>query len=255
MSKQAFYFPHDSNAKDDPKCVMLIEQLGLEGYGTYWVLIETLRDQPGYRYPVALIPAIARRYNTSAEKMNTVIRKYGLFDVDEDTNEFYSPSLIRRMEPLDTKREQNRLAGKLSAQKRMKINTRSTHVQHMLNAGSTSVQPEEKSRVEESRVEKNKEEESRVDDSATPSSNVYGKLFALYESNIGMLTPIIVEKIKSAINDYPFDWIEQAIIKSTSLEKRSWGYVEGVLRGWKRDGMKTSVGGNGNGHKPDPLWD
>lgn len=252
MSKVAFYFPHDSNAKDDPKCVMLIEQLGLEGYGAYWVLIETLRDQPNYRYPTALIPALARRYNTSAEKVNTVIRKYGLFDVDEDTNEFYSPSLIRRMEPLDTKREQNRLAGKLSAQKRMKINTRSTHVQHMLNAGSTSVQPEEKSRVEESRVEKNKEEESRVDDSATPSSNVYGKLFALYENNIGLLTPIIVDKIKAAANDYPPDWIERAIEKATTLEKRSWGYVEGVLSGWKKDGLNN---GGKNGHKPDPLWD
>ena len=37
------YFPHDSNAKDDPKCMVLIDQLGMEGYGIYWVLIE-LRD-------------------------------------------------------------------------------------------------------------------------------------------------------------------------------------------------------------------
>jgi len=46
--KNAYYFSHDSNAKDDPKCVLLIEQLGLEGYGIYWILIEILRDQPGY---------------------------------------------------------------------------------------------------------------------------------------------------------------------------------------------------------------
>ena len=61
MSKDAYYFPHDSNAKDDPKCVLLIEQLGMEGYGIYWMLIETLREQPDYTYPVANILALGRR--------------------------------------------------------------------------------------------------------------------------------------------------------------------------------------------------
>jgi len=77
--KDAYYFSHDSNAKDDPKCVLLIEQLGLEGYGIFWVLIETLRDQPEYKYPLALIPALARRYNTTAVKTMHVISDYGLF--------------------------------------------------------------------------------------------------------------------------------------------------------------------------------
>jgi len=112
MAKDAFYFSHDSNAKDDPKCVLLIEQLGLEGYGIYWVLIEMLRDQPGYRYPLALIPAISRRYNTTAEKMRTVVSNYGLFEIDE--NDFFSLSLLRRMEHLDNKRTKASLAGKKS---------------------------------------------------------------------------------------------------------------------------------------------
>jgi hypothetical protein len=38
--------------------VILIEQLGLEGYGIFWMIIETLRDQPGYQYPLILIPAL-----------------------------------------------------------------------------------------------------------------------------------------------------------------------------------------------------
>ena len=58
MNNYNSYFPHDSNAKDDPKCVLLIEQLGMEGYGIYWMLVETLRDQPNYRYPIILIPAL-----------------------------------------------------------------------------------------------------------------------------------------------------------------------------------------------------
>jgi len=58
---------------------LLIEQLGLEGYGIYWVLIETLRDQTDHRYPFILLNSLARKYNTTAEKMNVVVRNYGLF--------------------------------------------------------------------------------------------------------------------------------------------------------------------------------
>ena len=106
--KDAYYFSHDSNAKDDPKCVLLIEQLGLEGYGIFWVLIETLRDQPNYKYPLALIPALARRYNTTSEKMKTVVMQYNLFSITEKGEFFFSESLNRRMESLSIFRESQR---------------------------------------------------------------------------------------------------------------------------------------------------
>jgi len=112
MPKDAYYFPHDSNAKDDPKCVLLIEQLGMEGYGIYWMLIETLREQPDYTYPVANIPALGRRYNTTAEKVKTVVCNYGLFTVKDDKI-FFSDSLNRRMLVLEEKRAKRSEAGRL----------------------------------------------------------------------------------------------------------------------------------------------
>jgi hypothetical protein len=142
LAKDAYYFSHDSNAKDDPKCVLLIEQLGLEGYGIFWVLIETLRDQPEYKYPVNLIPALARRYNTTAEKVKTVIHSYGLFTIDEQ--DFFSLSLMRRMEHMDYKREIARLAGKKSAEKRLLTSNNSTDVQPTFNQCSTSKVKESK---------------------------------------------------------------------------------------------------------------
>jgi hypothetical protein len=45
MAKDAYYFSHDSNSQDDPKCMMLIDQLGMEGYGIFWALIEKLRNE------------------------------------------------------------------------------------------------------------------------------------------------------------------------------------------------------------------
>lgn len=155
--KDAFYFPHDSNAKDDPKCVLLVEQLGLEGYGIYWILIETLRDQPGYKYPLALLPAIARRYNTTLEKVKTVVSNYGLFIIAE--NDFFlSESLCVRMEKYDNQREKNRLAGKASAEKKKLLSTR---VEQVFNECSTGVEQVFNIK-EESRREENRVEEKRV---------------------------------------------------------------------------------------------
>lgn len=119
MPKDAYYFPHDSNAKDDPKCVLLIEQLGMEGYGIYWMLIETLREQPDYTYPVANIPALGRRYNTTAEKVKTVVYNYGLFTVKDDKI-FFSDSLNRRMQVLEEKRAKRSEAGRLENAARWK---------------------------------------------------------------------------------------------------------------------------------------
>lgn len=113
MPKDAYWFQHDSNAKDDPKCSMLIEQLGLEGYGIYWVLVETLRDQPGYRYPLNMISVIARKYNTTTEKVRVVVGNYGLFVLTEDEF-FLSESLCRRMEIWEGTKESKRIAGRKS---------------------------------------------------------------------------------------------------------------------------------------------
>ncbi len=155
--KDAYYFSHDANAKDDPKCVLLIEQLGLEGYGIFWVLIETLRDQPEYKYPIALIPALARRYNTTTQKVEAVVRSYGLFEITNDEF-FFSNSLNGRMSHLEYKRQLAVEAGKRSAEKRKQ--------QQLLNSGSTDVQPtfndRSTSKVNKSKVNKSKVNKSKV---------------------------------------------------------------------------------------------
>ena len=111
MSKDAYYFSHDSNAKDDPKCALLIDQLGMEGYGIYWMLIEVLRDQPDYKYPLSLLPSLARKYNTTPQKIEAVVRGDQLFVVEGGVV-FLSESLVRRMNDWDEKKLKRSLAGK-----------------------------------------------------------------------------------------------------------------------------------------------
>lgn len=61
-------------------------------------------------------------------------------------------------------------------------------------------------------------------------------IFALYEQNIGPLTPMIAELLRAAERQYPSEWIEEAIRSSVAYNRRSWRYVETILQRWQADG-------------------
>jgi len=61
-------------------------------------------------------------------------------------------------------------------------------------------------------------------------------IFALYEDNIGLLTPLISEELKEAEKLYPADWIEDAIKEAVNLNKRSWRYISRILERWSTEG-------------------
>jgi hypothetical protein len=52
MEKEAYYFPHFCNARHDRKIRRLRKELGVEGYGIYFMLLETLREQQDLMYPL-----------------------------------------------------------------------------------------------------------------------------------------------------------------------------------------------------------
>lgn len=109
--RDTYYFPHEYNAKDDPKCERLIWEMGMEGYGMFWALLEVLRAQPDYTYPVANIPIVAKKYNADREKMRSVVFDFGLFSIVEDRI-FFSNGLTSRMRVLDDRRKRLSEAGK-----------------------------------------------------------------------------------------------------------------------------------------------
>ena len=165
--KDAYYFPHDSNAKDDPKMMLVIDELGPAGYGMYWMLIEELRNQPGYKYPIRVINTLARKFNAEKEEMIRLVNDYDLFVIDNDM--FYSESLIRRMEVFEAKRkrrvEAGRKGGKTTQSKKQNLsNNQALLNQQSSNALSEvevevkqSVSNDKASKVKESKVKESKE--------------------------------------------------------------------------------------------------
>ena len=122
MSKDAYYFSHDSNARNDQRLMKVRMQYGIRGYGIYIAVVEILIDNQNYTLNVNDISSIAFDLRDDVDVISDIILNYDLFVVEDDV--FYSKSLKRRMLALDEKRdrliEAGRKGGLSSAKARLK---------------------------------------------------------------------------------------------------------------------------------------
>lgn len=115
MKKEAYYFSHDEDARNDPKILQMRSVYGMEGYGLFWAFVEIMRTQPGYKIPIAgkyAIAGYAQEFRTDPkmlnEYINDCISEFGLFESDGEY--LWSNSLLRRMSAISEISERNRLA-------------------------------------------------------------------------------------------------------------------------------------------------
>ena len=119
MKKDAYYFPHFCNARGDRKIKRLRKDLGLEGYGAYFMLLEVLREQDNFKFPVEDIDLLADEFGISEAKLKTIVFNYTLFEVDAQ-NLFFSPKFDEYMQPYLNMKKQRIEAAKKSVEARQK---------------------------------------------------------------------------------------------------------------------------------------
>lgn len=107
MKKDAYYFSHDSNAKDDPKILQLRMEMGWEGYGLFWALIELLRNESNHKMQKHY-KSIAFALHTQEDSIKKLINDFDLFQLDDQY--FWSESLLKRMEIKESHSEKMRNA-------------------------------------------------------------------------------------------------------------------------------------------------
>lgn len=61
-------------------------------------------------------------------------------------------------------------------------------------------------------------------------------IFALYEQNIGLLTPLIADQLRDLEKSYPPDWIDEAFTIAVASNVRNLRYVSGILKRWETEG-------------------
>jgi hypothetical protein len=110
---KSYYFSHDYNSANDVKILFLRQQLGMEGYGIYWFLVENLA-QAGGILPLNITPVLAMQMQTSEVKVKAVIEQFNLFEIAEEG--FFSRRLNDHLKIRTSMQEK----GKINALKRWK---------------------------------------------------------------------------------------------------------------------------------------
>lgn len=126
--KDTYYFPHDSNARNDPKIVAM-RSMYENGYGWYWILIEMMREDVDYQLDYSKkfsLIAISKELGCTVDEVKQFIEdcihEFELFETDGD--HFWSPSLKNRMVKLDDTRARRSESAKSRWNKEKKTTTK-----------------------------------------------------------------------------------------------------------------------------------
>lgn len=221
--KDAFYFSHDSNARNDPKITAMMSRYGYEGYGWYWAFIETLRDQPNYKYPVNkyALDALALLWHcdriAAEQYVSDCCHEFtangsALMCIDDCF--LWSESLTRRMNVVDDKRAK----AKESASYRWPHNERNANAQRTQSDGNAK------------RVKKSK----NID-----VENFFETIWPLYPLSVGKGK--VSDKAKSELFSIGYEPIQEAISKYKKFQKDPKFYQHGstFFNGGYKDFLPT----------------
>jgi DnaD/phage-associated family protein len=104
-----------------------------------------------------------------------------------------------------------------------------------LNSRSSKFADESESLIEE--LIENKDD----DDGFVPPQE-RPQIYRLYEQNIGALTGIMTEILADASKEYPAEWLEPAFAIACKANRRTWAYVDAVLKNWRDKGYGWKPG-------------
>ncbi len=79
-------------------------------------------------------------------------------------------------------------------------------------------------------------------------------IYALFEENIGTISPLLADELREVEAGYPAAWITAAFTEAVSLNKRSWRYIVRILERWRAEGRSdATVGRDLPGHSRRDL--
>lgn len=164
--KDSHYFPHYYNSRNDDKILQLRLKFGAEGYGLYWMLLESMAENSEGGLSGGLIGGLSLGFNTPVKKLTELVNfciKIGLFVKVKDG--FSAKRIIEHKGEMKLYVEY----GKLGAEKKRKMRV----AQGGLQGGSREATSNEMKRNEMKR-------NSNTNESAVKSSlkeNIYGANF------------------------------------------------------------------------------
>ena len=68
-------------------------------------------------------------------------------------------------------------------------------------------------------------------------------IYALYEENVGTISPLIADELREVEESYPMTWIVAAFKEAVSMNKRNWRYITRILERWRAEGRTDATVG------------
>lgn len=239
MKNDTYYFPHDFFARKDPKCIALIKDFGMSGYGVYWSLVEMMYEQGGKikKFP-SLFSAIAHEFNVKeasiTKQIEAMLHNYELLLQDE--NYLWSDSVLRRMEFREAKKLKKSESGKLGGIKsgesrRKKKSTKQNEA--MLQSNEANEAKERKGKEN-----KGKEIKERVNGAHAPTLKSFKawteKEFIDDLSNFRETYP------KDLLNEFFKYWSEKSATGRMKFQLEDTWETKKRLETWERNEVKFS---------------
>lgn len=235
--KDAYFFSHDCNARNDPKILALRSVYGAEGYGVYFMLVEILREQPDYKLAVNkyIWSTLAMQMQVEASKLEQIINdcctefsENGNSLLVNDGEYLYSASLLRRMGKVDDISNLRREAArKRWKNKPCKTSGNSDGCSDDANAGQEQSK-EKKSKEKQSKAEQRKEKQNIFSDFACGDADLLSALQGFEEMRVKIKKPMTDQAKKRLLTELeklaPGDRETQIAILHQS-EDRCWAGV------------------------------
>jgi hypothetical protein len=207
MKKEAYYFSHDANAKDDPKILQLRMEMGWEGYGLFWALIEMLRNESDHRMRT-YYKSIAFALHTQEDSIKKLINDFDLFAIDSDFigEFFWSESLLKRMEMKESKSEKARQ----SAKKRWNQENDANAMRMHSDSNANAMQLKES---KEKEIKEIKEKETKVNEDS--HNAIFRQLWNnnIWLEGLAMNWKCNVDEVKKHLNTFRQECILKADFK------------------------------------------
>ena len=103
-------------------------------------------------------------------------------------------------------------------------------------------------------TESETETETETETNITSSSGDFAKLVREYEQNIGVITNKTSDLIFDDLEQYGYELCSKAITEAVRQNKRTWAYVQGILKRWWANGYKHELPKNGKQKKYQEQW-
>jgi DnaD/phage-associated family protein len=230
------YFPHDTDASMDEKIEGIEALFGLEGYAVYFKLCERIYRTHDGELDISDAETrqkYARNMGISLKKFDAIVEaavEKNLFDAElfQKTKRLSSNGIKKRSKNIYVKREQ--MAQKY---RESKLNQGISDAETIQKLGVSAefLAPKDKDKV------KDKE---NIPPTPLPPP---GAVFGLFEQNYQRLTDKTATLLNDAIAEYSEPWVIDALNEGIERNKRSWKYVEAILKRWQQDGRGNGKAG------------